>query len=71
MEIDMEEKIGIQAQDFVVLMRRVHPEIVEQSKEQVRQRLRSVVWRDGVCDILHDRIWSVVESMRGGNFARL
>jgi hypothetical protein len=39
--------------------------------ELVRQRLRSVFCRDGVCDILHDRIWSVVESMRGGNFARL
>jgi Fungal specific transcription factor domain len=68
---EMEEEIGVQAQDFVVLMRRVHPEIVGQSKAQVRQRLRSIVWRDGVCDILHDGIWRVVESMRAGNFARV
>lgn len=64
------EEIGVQAQDFVVLMRRVHPEIVGQSKTQVRQRLRSVVWRDGICDVLHDGIWRVVESMRSGNVAR-
>jgi hypothetical protein len=57
----------INAQDFVVLMRKVYPEIVGQSKTQVRQRLKSVVWRDGVCDVLHDGIWGIVESMRGRN----
>jgi hypothetical protein len=48
-------------------MRKVYPEIVGQSKTQVRQRLKSVVWRDGVCDVLHDGIWGIVESMRGRN----
>ena len=44
-------------------MRRVDPCIVRQSKAQVRQRLRNVVWRDGVCDKLHDEIWRVVDGM--------
>jgi hypothetical protein len=68
--IEVEEEKVIQAQDFVILIRRVHPEIVGQSKAHLRQRLRSVVWRNGVCDVLHDGIWRVVESMRGGNVAR-
>jgi hypothetical protein len=66
-ENELNEDIMINVQDFVVLMRKVHTEIVGQSKMQVRQRLKSVVWRDGVCDVLHDGIWSVVESMRGVN----
>jgi hypothetical protein len=65
--IESDEGIMINAQDFVVLMRKVYPEIVGQSKTQVRQRLKSVVWRDGVCDVLHDGIWGIVESMRGRN----
>jgi len=59
-----EEETGVNARDFVVLMRKVHPEILGQSKTQVRARLRSVVWREGVCDALHDGIWKVVENMR-------
>ena len=64
MDTGSEEEIGINARDFVVLMRKVHPEILGQSQTQVRARLRSVVWQDGVCDALHDGIWKVVESMR-------
>ena len=63
-EIGPGEEIGINTRDFVVVMRNAHPEILGQSKTQVRARLRSVVWRDGVCDALHDGIWRVVESMR-------
>jgi hypothetical protein len=63
-EFEPDEGLMINAHDFVVLMRKFHPEIVGQSRMQVRQRLKSVVWRDGVCDGLHDGIWSVVESMR-------
>jgi hypothetical protein len=67
---EMETEMGkrdqhvINARDFVVLMREVHPEVLVQSKAQVRARLRSVVWREGICDSLHDEIWRVVESMR-------
>ncbi|KAE9377230.1 hypothetical protein N431DRAFT_368979 [Stipitochalara longipes BDJ] len=71
MDMGHGEEIGVNAQDFVVLMREVHPEILGQSKAQVRARLRSVVWREGVCDTLHDGIWMVVESMRAGNVARV
>jgi len=39
---------------------------VRQSKGEVRARLRRVVWKEGVCDTLHDGIWRVVEEMRGG-----
>lgn len=65
--IEIEGELGIQVQDTVLLIRKVHPEIMRQSKMQVRARLRSVLWREGVCDVLHDGIWRVVESMRGGN----
>jgi hypothetical protein len=58
--LEPDEGIMINAHDFVVLMRKVHPEIVGQKKTQVRQRLKSVVWREGVCDVLHDGIWAVV-----------
>ncbi len=50
-------------QDFVILMRRIDASVVGQSKGEVRQRLKRVVWREGVCDVLHDGIWRVVEEM--------
>jgi hypothetical protein len=67
---ELERGTGFQVQDAVALVWKMHPQIVVQSKAQVRARLRSVVWREGVCDVLHDGIWGVVESIRGGNVAR-
>jgi Fungal specific transcription factor domain len=69
-ESGLERGIGFQVQDTVALVWKMHPQVVVQSKSQVRARLRSVVWRDGVCDVLHDGIWKVVESMRSGNTMR-
>jgi hypothetical protein len=64
--VELKEGIRVNARDFVVLMRNVDPGIVRQSKGEVRARLRRVVWKEGVCDTLHDGIWRVVEEMRGG-----
>jgi hypothetical protein len=65
---ELERGTGFQVQDAVSLVWKMHPQIVV--KSQVRARLRSVVWREGVCDVLHDGIWGVVESIRGGIVAR-
>lgn len=63
--VELEGEIGVNAQDFVILMRRVDPEVVGQTQGELKRRLKRIAWREGVCDGLHDEIWKVVEEMRG------
>lgn len=44
-------------------MRKIDPAVLGQSKGEVIERLKRVVWRVGVCDGLQDRNWRVVEGM--------
>jgi len=62
--IELEDEIRVPVQDLVLLMGKVDPKVVRQSKWEVTQRLKRVVWRHGICDVLHDGIFSIVEKMR-------